>query len=370
MTKDLFALLFENHSRFSQTEYTSKFLERLPLRFIEGAFLANPKLRTSDAFLEVNEAIASKPASTRHNPELYPHLNRLLMPDHPSLERHVRAIRIHLGLDMLAPSDGATSRFWRIAQRGASVFEIRDEQLQRIDDLVPTGAEDSRFPLVYQPYPQLFDDIDRSCYRGQPVCDPRGLRSSVSAALALIGAYSPEIEAAIRRTISVVAFMRRDRSGVKSFSMRNFYIGGIFVSDSHRFLLAEQLIHEYYHQCIWPWWLIESPSDLPSDDNQIKSPMTGRLRPVSVMVHAFLIYCSLMDFYRFALSRSSIDQCGEEELQDASAALARIETGVVPLFNALNAALIGRPKTGAIIETIADAVSLHRSPSVSAGCIQ
>jgi hypothetical protein len=359
VTKDLFSILFDKHSRFTRVDYTTKFLERMPERFVAGAILANPGLQTSDLFIEMKEVIESRAGTTLQNPELYPHLNRLLIPNHPFVDERVRAIRIHLGLDALAPCDESISRIWRLMGAIGGVYEITGGQIQKVDALpLKSTKGEAECPLVYAPRPHLFDDIESKCYRGQPSCDPDSLLSSVNGAYDLIKNYSPEIADGFTRTINVISFMRRDRAGVKSFSMRNVYIGGIFVSESGLLLLAEQFIHEYYHQCIWPWWLIEPPSDLPNNQDQITSPITGRLRPISVMVHALLIYCSLIDFYRFALSSPELQDYDEEEVQEARAALSRIETGVTPLFIALRTALAERPETRSIVETVANAVAL------------
>ena len=73
--------------------------------------------------------------------------------------------------------------------------------------------------------------------------------------------------------------------------------GGVFVSISHPLEIAEQLIHEYYHQQIWPWWLVERPADLPDESITIVSPITGSVRSVAVMVQALLIYISVSLLY-------------------------------------------------------------------------
>ena len=65
-------------------------------------------------------------------------------------------------------------------------------------------------------------------------------------------------------------------------------------------LTAESLIHEYYHQRIWLWWLIEAPAHLPPREVMMTSPVSGQQRPVCVMMHALLIYASLIDFYSWA----------------------------------------------------------------------
>src|SRR4051794_24618408 len=114
MTKDLFALVFNTLSRWSFEEYYVNFIERLPHRFLQGAISANPTLHSCRGFAELQQIFASQHGRRWKNAELYPHLNRIIIPNYAPLQRHVDALRIHVGLDALKPTAGPIPTFWRL----------------------------------------------------------------------------------------------------------------------------------------------------------------------------------------------------------------------------------------------------------------
>ena len=359
MTKDLFAVLFNTFSRWNYEEYYVNFIERLPHRFVQGALSANPDLDSCLGLAELRELFACESGQRWKNPELYPHLNRVIIPGYSFLQRHIDALRVHVGLQHLTPSIVPGLRFWRLRDPILKVVEIAEGDVDNENAFEVRVKLGQPFPVVYRPHPNLFDDIERNLYRGNG-CDIDSFRLSqlVENAFNLLVGYSPDIASGFRREINTVAMMARQLGGTKSFSLRNFYIGGIFVSIGDPVMLAEQFIHEYYHQCIWPWWMIEPPPDLPSDEETIVSPITGRVRPVSVMIHAFLIYQSLIDFYRFVLSNPECRGHDQGVLADAQTRLSKIEGGSKPLLTALDNALSEHPRTRAMVEMIVGTCSV------------
>jgi hypothetical protein len=143
-----------------------------------------------------------------------------------------------------------------------------------------------------------------------------------------------------------------------SFSKRNYYIGGIFVSIADPIGVAEQFIHEYYHQALWPWWMIEPPPDLPADGEIIVSPITGQRRALSSMIQGLLINYSLIDYYRFILSPPESSNHEGDHRERAKARLAKIEGGIGALLVALKGALSKRPYCSAIVEFIASTAAI------------
>lgn len=353
MTKDLFALLFSTFSKWTYEEYYLNFIERLPHRFIEGATAANPELKSCLGFAELRELFACERGQRWKNPELYPHLNRVIIPGYAFLQRHIDALRVHVGLQGLTCSSMPGPRFWRLRDPISKVVEVTGSSVNNADDFIVPVTMGQPFPVVYCPHPNLFEDIEKNLYRGEAsVYDSPLLCEHIRDAFHLLDKYSPDIASGFRREINTVALMTRQPGGTKSFSLRNFYIGGIFVSIGDPIMLAEQFIHEYYHQCIWPWWMIEPPADLPSDQLTIVSPITGRVRPVSVMIQALLIYRSLIDFYRFVLSATECEPLGTNQGSDADARLAKLEAGSAPLFEALDNSLSPHPRTRQMVEMI------------------
>jgi hypothetical protein len=354
-SKDLFVDAFRAFSRWSLEEYQARFLGRLPYRFVQGAVIANPALSEIAGFVDLCNLFASQVGRRWRNPELYPHLNRLLIPNYPYLQQHIDALLIHVGMQELAPSSGSTSRFWRVRDRSIAVTEIREGLLREVDDaLVPT-THSGPFPLLYRPFPGLFDDVESRLYRGSdPDNRTAAELSELSVrALEIIDGYSHEMAVAFCEHVGTVAFMPPSKDA-KSFSLRNYYIGGIFVSIADPILLAEQFIHEYYHQRIWPWWLVDAPADMPSDEQVVLSPVTGRTRPISVMVQALLIYVSLVDFYRHVLRGSGNDVPMSCDMSRARQRLTHLEAGVAPLRDTLRAGLVNCPGTHSLVDFIAN----------------
>jgi len=354
MMKDLFKFTFANFSRWDYEYYHVNYIDRLPHRFLEAAVGANPALRACRGFTELQDLLASIDGRRSQNPELFPYLNYLIIPGSPLLQNAVDALRIHVGLAALDCEVEPTKRFWRLRDATQEVFENVQGKARRVAgvSIHETGLEP--FPVIYSPYPHLFDDVEHRFYKGdEEYSEITALRNLVDSSFRSIQRYAPELAVGFRREIRTVGLMARQPGDAKSFSVRNFYIGGIFVSIANIVRLAEQLIHEYYHQCIWPWWLIEPPADLSPMEHTVISPVTGRTRPVPTMIHALLIYCSLIDYYRFVLSTPESNHYDQAALKDAHARLSKIEVNIGALITILRGALSERPATAEIVEFIA-----------------
>ena len=353
--KDLFGLAFEEFSRIDTAVYRDRFLGKLPLRLAKTAMVVNSNLGTLPEFHELLEELDSKEVPHYRNPELYPYLNFLNNAGRSHQRGCVAALRVHAGLDHISADMGEYRHIWRF-HSSPSVYASQHGQLMEVREVCERISSDTYDPVVYKPYPSLFTDIQADLYRGdaqsREVVD---VKRDVLRALSIIGRYSPELETNIRAHVSAIAFMDRDTAEVKSFSLRNFYVGGVFVSVSSSLLLAEQLIHEYYHQVLWPWWLIEPPADLPGNDVIVVSPITGKTKPVPVMIQALLIYRSLGDFYAGVLSnyRSFLDV--NEPIEYAEKRLSMINRGIDPLTTNLIRTLNDGSGARRFVQFIADA---------------
>jgi hypothetical protein len=365
-TKDLFARTFNEFSRWTHEEYHANFIERLPHRLLQAAADLNPELKSCRGFGELQDLFASVRSRRWSNPELYPFLNYMNIPSNeiniPTfLQSAVDALRIHVGLDTLRPVAKPPVKFWRLRYPASAVFQDLRGVMSKVEDVSLHELEAEPFPIVYRPYPNLFDDIDRRLYRGDGCqLETKQLWRLAKEALRVISSYSTDLAAGFCREISTVAFLAPqpgDRD-FGSFSKRNFYIGGIFVSIADPISVAEQFIHEYYHQTIWRWWMIEPPTDLPADDQIIVSPITGRPRPLLSMIQGLLINYSLIDYYRFILSPAELRYHDEDQRERAKARLSKIEGGIGALLVALKGALSGRPHCGAIVEFIASTAAI------------
>jgi hypothetical protein len=155
---------------------------------------------------------------------------------------------------------------------------------------------------IYGPTAGLFYDVAGDIYRssrsdGGPDSDMENLES----AFELIGAFSGSLRNGVEQYIRLIALMPGEKSASRSFSFRNSYLGGIFISQGSPIEMAEQIVHEYYHQRLWPWWLVERPADFPSVTEEIVSPVTGRSRSILTMIQALLIYRGLCQLYGWAV---------------------------------------------------------------------
>jgi hypothetical protein len=350
MTKNLFLRFFNEYSRWDYSYFYSKFVQRLPCRFLEGALIANPSLQSCAGYAELHALFLSESGLPWKNPELYPFLNYLMIPEFPSLQASVDALRVHVGLIDLAGEVTHVRHIWRLRNPVVQTLEIVDGHIRSLQDLCQRASKGEQCPLVYKPYPSLFSDLHEN-YKGHDYEGEVGpLVDLTCKAIALLSRYSPEIGDSFSQEIGTVAYMPTGASIAKSFSLRNYYIGGIFVSISDAISVAEQFLHEYYHQRIWPWWMVESPADLPGNNVTLVSPMTGRVRPASVMIQALLIYSSLLDYYNFVLSATEISEFGEESLGLAQNRLRQIRQGIPPLVEALRQALVGYPASLGVVE--------------------
>ncbi|RQH12657.1 HEXXH motif-containing putative peptide modification protein [Bradyrhizobium sp. RP6] len=347
--KDLFVATFERFSESDLETYFARFIKLLPFRLLKPAIEVNPQIQRLAGFAELYELLRSDFTCWR-NPELYPYLNYLNCPDSRLVAESVRALRIHTGLDSLSLEAAQCRSVWRLRAGNHRVFRVDDRCVTAIDDiLVDTGNPST--PSIYRPYPNLFDDLrvdlyhwhGRSCRAGEA-------EGYIEQAFRLIDRYSPSLKENVCTVLNTIALMPYDAELARSFTLRNFYIGGAFVSIDDPISLSEQIIHEYYHQCIWPWWLIEKPDDLPGDHVRVVSPVTGRARPLNTMIQALLIYRSLIDFYEWVGATFNTDEVG---LSAAEGRLVALKRNLEPLVSLLSDATRQMRATREIIEFLA-----------------
>jgi HEXXH motif-containing protein len=216
--------------------------------------------------------------------------------------------------------------------------------------------------LVYAPHPGLFNDVAGDLYNATPSpVRAEALVTVADEALAIIGAYSDQLYHGILETVRTIAFTSDDHQVTRSFSMRTAYPGGVFSARCDPIALAENIIHEYYHCRLWTWWLIERPQDLPGDDISITSPVTGMSRPVATMMHAALIYFSLIDFYR-VLCRD-IDKASDcTQRRFCEGRLQQLERGAPAVLHSLRNMLQDRPESLRFVDIVAQAGGASTRP--------
>jgi hypothetical protein len=336
--KDLFIAVFAELSCYTLEEYQESFVDRLPAILLEAAAERNPTLETSPLLAKIRRCLDENPAASR-NPELYPHLMYCCSANE-SFQPHLEALAVQLGLRSPWATHSAIHRFVRVRAPEAKVLEHVGCGIREVGGVVSADSEPG-MPLVYSPHPGLFTDVAGGLYHATDNrLEPVALSERVRNALRLISNYSSTLHREIAEHVNVIAFTSDPLEVTRSFSMRVAYLGGIFSAICDPVTLAENVIHEYYHGRLWSWWLVERPADLPGDEVQVTSPVTGEQRPLAVMLHALLIYISLMSFYQHVVRDTLITP---SDVAAASARLSLLERATRTLVEHLQSAVRGLP---------------------------
>lgn len=350
--KDLFKSVFSNISAIEPDTYFQGYVRKAPFWLLDAAVRAHEDVR-SCAALEPVHALLSKQAELHWNdPELYPHLMSLLgtRESRGDARTHIWALQGHLGLRDV-DREMFSHRYFRRHGTVPGVYELDAGEIRPVANAML--MHEPGLPIVYRPVPHLFDDVVGAgiAYEGKAL--PRSgqeMISAVRSAIDLVWRYDADLHQGVTSAVGVIALTGDWHPGNRtSYSMGKTYTGGVFSSlctDSPA-LLAESLIHEYYHQRIWQWWQIEAPSDLPSIDMTMISTVSGHERPVPVMMHALLIYVSLVDFYRWAETACS------DESHWIRHRWQTLKVGATTLRKALRDRLHARPECQRFVEVVA-----------------
>ncbi len=313
------SLLLEAIDTFSRTP-SDQLAERvpdLPLLLLDRSLQINPLLeKRQDAIIALRRHIEEHniAAGLWRNPEIYFPIFSLsdLAPDLDRVDQLLRLLRVHLGLDPLADAD-VPDGFYRLADLDGTLVCRRGESIQPYEGEWCLPSETGH-PRVYLAVPGLFSDIlrdfvpPRGYSRSNAPPDPRLATERYRQAYALMMAYDRELAAEFCRIVTTVALLpplaepsEPDDPALRwSYNLRFRYYGGIFVNPYlvDAFGLAEGMIHEYIHQRVWLWWMVDHPSGIPPVDSKILSPVTGAVRAGHVMFQALLVYTAALDFYR------------------------------------------------------------------------
>jgi hypothetical protein len=350
--KDVFQLVFPHVSQFSYADYTRDFVQHAPA-WILSAAAAHEQVRRFPGFDRTLAALTQRSPSCWQNPELYPPLYRLLGAgsDPTDLHRHWRALQGQLGLAEIAP-DMFTHRYFRLHGPSPRTFELDNGQVREVPDAVVMADPD--FPRVYRPVPHLFDDVIAKGIRYDGSSIPLSqsdMRVAITDAADVLAQYDQALSQGFRLAVGTIAITGDWRPGDRiGYSTASAFPGAIFASictDSAP-LLVETFIHEYYHQRIWLWWLIENPADLPDQDIMMISPVSGQERAVRVMMQALLIYVSLADYYHWAANMFPDDEAWIVQRSQT------LRTGAYKLRGTLRKTLEGRQESLRFVHAVSE----------------
>ncbi len=356
--KDLFRALFARVSKHSFETYRESFLKRLPSLLLEAALQSAPEVADCEGFSELRERLHApeRQPQTWKNAELYPYLNYLAFPQNSKRQLCINALRAHCRLDPLTAVTNPDVRYWRLVGKSSvgqvDVVSFANQSAGHRRDLGwPLGVPGGQI-CVYRPHDRLFDDVEPCLYGAQATLKSNEeLDWLLLQALSIIDQYSRDLHQNIIGQLSAISLLKEVNGRPISYSLRNRFIGGIFVTITSPAEMAEQIIHEYYHQCLWPWWLIEPPEDLPDAELRVTSPVTGAARSLATMIQAVLIYASLLDFYTFAKTKGLTGPDKAARNRAAQRALV-IRTRYDNLASGVLEELERRPASQALVGTI------------------
>jgi hypothetical protein len=351
--KDLFRQVFAKTSQFEYGEYYRDFVQKAPAWLLNSAATAHNDVGSFPGFTQLFATLQERSASCWNNPELYPHLFKILrardLESNP--EVHLRALECHLGLREISPQV-FTHKYFRLHAPVPQTFELVDDSVRVVSDAIVACGPN--FPVVYMPVPNLFDDVvgGTTTYNGSPIpIDSSQLRQVIRDAADVLHNYDEELYGGFTEAVGTLAITGDwNADNRSSYSTGSVYTGGIFTSlcaDSPT-LFVESLIHEYYHQRLWLWWNIEAPSDIPGRDVTITSPISKQERSVQIMMQAFLIYVSLTNYYHWA-ARIYESESGWRETRWRT-----LQTGSDALLAVLREVLVGRDDSLRFVNAVAE----------------
>ncbi|HEX5038113.1 MAG TPA: hypothetical protein VFX30_13220 [bacterium] len=215
----------------------------------------------------------------------------------------LEVLKLYIGMKDIRKSVNLPDGFYRLTNVVGTIFEVRDGRLREAPVDLIWKAKDFG-PNIFLPMNGLFTDVlgDGFYPRMNDSYDPSGPKSIVEKTVRHMREFSRDVSEDFQDAVwNLVLTTTSRRRGVKSMSMRSRYFGGIFFNPftNDEYEGVELMVHEYIHHRCTLWWETKTPTGIPPDELYIVSPMTGDEIRASFMIHAFIIYVSAMQFYRF-----------------------------------------------------------------------
>ena len=285
----------------------------MPRHFLLSTLQLRPALRpAAESIEEIAERLARPDgAEPWRNPEVYWQITRLAKSAEAAAEPEPTLETLRTQAGLIPPDEAKLPEGLHrlVCVDGGGVYRVRDGVRSRVEGEPVTEVDEFR-GRVLLPYDGLFADmVEPRLY--PPVADqppPGRLRERLAAAFDLIAAYSGPLIDDIQEVVRLVV-LTPDLLDDKrwSYNLRMAYFGAIFINPHpiRVYGTAESIIHEYCHQRLWQWWTYDPPVGLPAPELEVLSPVTGRMKPIQVMVHALVVYVLANDFYRWCLATGS-----------------------------------------------------------------
>lgn len=233
----------------------------------------------------------------------------------------IEMLRVFAGLKGPEALRHLPDGFYRLRNLHEKVYEVRSGRQHACDVLLklPDFKGDVYLPrnglftdiLVEQFYPSMKGSRSKASFKKQMSRTFDHMRD-------FSGDLWEDFQDATR---TIVLLTNSRRAGTISLAFCYKYFGGIFFNPfrNDEFRGVEQLVHEYTHNRITLWWETQRPTGIPHDSVTIISPVTGARIPASIMIHAFIVYLSALQFYRWAQSKRLASDRGTAKTLNARA---------------------------------------------------
>lgn len=294
-------------SKFGPDQLFGPIEARMPQHFLLSTLELQASLRpAAEPIQEIADLLAAPNGSEPwRNPEVYWQITRLARGGEAAADPQpiLESLRTQAGITRLAEADLADGLHRLVCTEGG-VYRVRDGVKTEVEDVVMEA--DGFRGHVLLPYDGLFADmLENRLYPSFASEGPWSeIRGRLTQAVDLVAAYSTELFDDIQEVVRLLVLTPDLEDAQRwSYNLRMAYFGAIFINPYAIgvFGIAESLIHEYCHQRLWQWWAYDPPAGLPATDLEVHSPVTGRMKPFEVMIHALVVYVLANDFYTWAL---------------------------------------------------------------------
>jgi len=357
---NIYQLSVEQLSDRSSSFFVEFAYQNLIPNLLEKAeFDDGPKrLMNERAFEPLIEHFKKTNLSSGHfkNPELYQlAINSLLNFDNADyLERNRALFQMQMGLRPIEDIPFLPNGYYRFFHLHQQLFKCENGRFMECQESFYFRIPDCSTKFIL-PISGLYNDlVDQEIYpRVVGELDTTVLTDYMNRSISLLQNYSNELFKDFEAAIHYIVLTPNLGEGKRwSYNLRTRYQGGIFI-DPFRIEvpgIVEALIHEYLHQRLWLWWAHEPLTGIKKEPQTIISPVTQLPKKVPVMLHAFLIYVNVYDFFLFAHTQETL--LLESEKVFIEKRLDKLHRAIPQLFDRLKPAVLPGTKADKFLELV------------------
>ena len=247
----------------------------------------------------------------------------------------IELLSILLGAKDIRNCRNLPDGYYRLKNAEGKIYRIVGGRLSVVREKIVWRMKDFAAD-IYLPRDGMFSDIlnERLYPRMKKICAAAAIKARLARTVGHMRDFSRDIWEDFQDAVwNVVLLTNTPNVGTSSLTMRYKYFGSVFFNPfmNDEYKGVESLVHEYIHNRCWLWWELARPTGIPPESVRIASPVTGNRVRVSAMIHAFIIYVSALQFYRFVQEGAPpSDKVVRERLNRRASQLARS----IPVLNA------------------------------------